>query len=153
MPCLIIDLIPLALSFPLWEMGTRLPDSMFVVKFHWSDIKYSVLLLCLAHSRHSASSMSLEWDHLRSLKKITKWILWYFPCLDTKWKTESSPHPMGVVSLSTFWFFLIKKRAFWMQWERQAHMAESHRTQDTLYYMECFCTTDVHTDVVINRDN
>lgn len=41
-----------------------------------------------------------------------------------------------------------------MWWERPAHMAESHGTQDTLYYMAFFfCTTDVHTDVVITRDN
>jgi hypothetical protein len=40
-----------------------------------------------------------------------------------------------------------------MWWERPAHMAESHGAQDTLYYMACFCTTDVHTDVVITRDN
>lgn len=40
-----------------------------------------------------------------------------------------------------------------MWWERPAHMAESHGTQDTLYYMACCCTTDVHTDVVITRDN
>lgn len=40
-----------------------------------------------------------------------------------------------------------------MWWERAAHMVGSHVTQDTLYCMACFCTTDVHTDVVINRDN
>lgn len=135
MPFLIIDLIPLALSFPLWEMGTRLPDSMFVVKFHWSDIKYSVLLLCLAHSRHSASSMSLEWDHLRSLKKNHKMNFMVFSLLGHKMKNRkfSSPYGRGI-TLNILILFNKKKGVLNAVGKTSPHGRKSQNTRYTLLH-------------------
>lgn len=76
-----------------------------------------------------------------------------FALLGHKMKNRKSSSPYGRGITLNILILFNKKRASRMWWERQAHMAESHRAQDTLYYMECFCTTDVHTDVVIDRDN
>jgi hypothetical protein len=108
---------------------------------------------CPAHSRHSASSMPSMWAPFRSHKMNSVMCVLYVWTQNEKQKSFLLTLPVGGVLLLHILILFNKKRVSWMWWERPAHMAESHGTQDTLYYMACFCTTDVHTDVVITRDN
>lgn len=100
-------------------MGTRVPSAVVVVRFHWVDTKYLVLLPCQAHSRHSTYSLSSEWAHFRSLKKSQNE---FHICL--AW-TQNEKQKRLLLTLwvgyhSSILILFNKKRASWMWWERQA---------------------------------